>query len=128
MYDIFTRTGDTTLLCDAAGIVKPGCCTCSQGQVLQQNCCDNVAEYSSNRTSCNMLQILGTPGYTCNRIRRLSQNNFEDMKLSVQIENRRCSHGWTFQITAKLSSPKAENPKRKMRMQVKLSPRSFPVT
>ena len=28
-----------------AGIVKPECCTCRQGQVLQQNRQDNVAEY-----------------------------------------------------------------------------------
>ena len=39
---------NTTLLSEAAGTVKPECCTCSQGHVLQQNRWDNVAEYSSN--------------------------------------------------------------------------------
>ena len=29
-------------------IVKPECCTCSQGQVLEQHHWDNVVEYSSN--------------------------------------------------------------------------------
>ena len=48
MWDIFTRTGNITLLSYVAGIVKPECCMCSQGQVLQQNLQDNVAEYSSN--------------------------------------------------------------------------------
>ena len=57
--DIFTRTGNTTLLCDVAGAVKLGCCTCDEGQLLQQNCWDNVAEYLSNWTFCNILQILG---------------------------------------------------------------------
>ena len=46
--EIFTLTGNTTLLSDVAGIVKPECCTCSQGQVLQQNRWDSVAEYSPN--------------------------------------------------------------------------------
>ena len=40
-----------------------------------------------------MLQILGTPGDTCSRIRLLLQNSFEDVKLPVGVENRRCSHG-----------------------------------
>ena len=40
-----------------------------------------------------MLQILGTPGYTCNRLRLLSQNSFEDVKLSVRVDNCRCSRG-----------------------------------
>ena len=57
---------------DVARIVKPECCTCSQGQVLQQNRWDNVAEYSYIificNTFCNMLQILGTRGYTSNRL------------------------------------------------------------
>ena len=54
----FTRTGNRTLLFDVAGIVKPECCTCSQGQVLQQNHWDNVAEYSFNWTFCIMLHLL----------------------------------------------------------------------
>ena len=62
----FARTGNTTLLSDVEEIVKPECCTCSQAQVLQKNCWDNVAEY------CNMLQKLGTPGHTCNDLTRLN--------------------------------------------------------
>ena len=45
---IFTHTGNTTLLFHVAEIVKPECCTCSQGKVLRQNRWDNVAEYASN--------------------------------------------------------------------------------
>ena len=47
-FDICTRPGNTTIIFDVAAIVKPKCYTCSQGQVLQQNRLDNVAEYSSN--------------------------------------------------------------------------------
>ena len=36
-WDMITRIGKTTLLSDVAGIVKTECCTCAQGQVLQQN-------------------------------------------------------------------------------------------
>ena len=32
-----TTLHPTTLLSDVVGIVKPECCTCGQGQVLQQN-------------------------------------------------------------------------------------------
>ena len=41
-----------------------------------------------------MLQILGTPGYTCNYLRLLLQNSFDDLKLPVRVENRTCSHGF----------------------------------
>ena len=47
MWNILTRSSNTKLPSDVAGIVKPESCTCSQGQVLQQNCWNNVAEYSS---------------------------------------------------------------------------------
>ena len=40
-----------------------------------------------------MLQILGTPVYTCNRFRLLSQSSFEDVKLPVLVGNRRCNRG-----------------------------------
>ena len=42
-----------------------------------------------------MLQVLGTPGYTCNHLRLLSQNSFEDVELPLQVKNLRCSHGFT---------------------------------
>ena len=42
---------------------------------------------------CSMLHILGTPGYTCSRLGLLSQNSFENVKLPVRVENRRCNHG-----------------------------------
>ena len=71
---------------------------CSQGEVLRQNHWDNVAEYSSHWTFCNMLQILGTPGYTCNRLRLLLQNSFEDDELPVQVKNCMCSHGFRHEL------------------------------
>ena len=94
MWDIFTRTGNVTLLSDIAVIVKQECCRCSQGMVLQQNRWNNVAEYSLNWAFCSIVQILGIPGYVCNRFRLLSQNSFEDVELPVRVENRRCSHGF----------------------------------
>ena len=36
--DIFTRTGNSRLLSDATGIVKPECCTYSQGTAFPRNC------------------------------------------------------------------------------------------
>ena len=45
-----------------------------------------------------MLQILGIPGYTWNRIRLLSQNSFEDDELPVQVKNRMCSHGFRHEL------------------------------
>ena len=41
-----------------------------------------------------MLQILGIPGYKCNRLRLLQQNSFEDGDLPVQVKKRMCSHGF----------------------------------
>ena len=38
-----------------------------------------------------MLKILETPGYICNRLRLLSQDRFDNVELSVRVENRRCS-------------------------------------
>ena len=35
-----------------------------------------------------MLQILGTLGYKCNRLRHLLQNSFENVELPVRVENR----------------------------------------
>ena len=39
-----------------------------------------------------MLHVFGTPGDTCNRIRLLLQNSFQDVKLPVLVENHRYSH------------------------------------
>ena len=38
-----------------------------------------------------MLQTLQVTGYTCNKLRLLSQNILEDVELPVRVENRRCS-------------------------------------
>ena len=46
----------------------------------------------------NMLQILGIPGYTCNRLRFLSQNSFEGDELPVQLKNRMCSRGFRHEM------------------------------
>ena len=45
---ICTRTDNPALLLHVAVTVKPERCTCRQGQDLQQNHWDNVAEYLSN--------------------------------------------------------------------------------
>ena len=45
-----------------------------------------------NRKPLNQGKVLETPGYTCNRLRLLSQSSFEDVELLVRIENCRCSH------------------------------------
>ena len=39
-----------------------------------------------------MSQILATPGYTCNHLRLLPQNSFDDVELPVPVENRRCNN------------------------------------
>ena len=65
------------------------CCTCSQGQVLQQN---RWTMLQNIHSICNMLQILGTPGYTYNRHRLLSQNSLEDVKVASAS---RKSQAWT---------------------------------
>ena len=46
MCDIFIRTANQTLTFHVEAIVKPKQCTCNEGQVLQQNRYDNVADYS----------------------------------------------------------------------------------
>ena len=56
---------NATFLSNVEGIVKPECCMCCQGQVLQQIHQDSVVEYSSNLTFCNMSQIFKVTGYTC---------------------------------------------------------------
>ena len=81
MWEIFTRTGDTTFLSDVAGIVKPECCRlCNKiaGTVLQ-----NIHRTELFATCCRYWGHLAT----------LSQNRLEDVKLAVRVENRRCSHG-----------------------------------
>ena len=40
-----------------------------------------------------MLQTLEITGYTCNCLRLLSQNSFEDIELPVRVENCRCKCG-----------------------------------
>ena len=57
---------------------------CSHGQVLQQNLWNNVAEYSSNWTFCNTLQILGIPGYTRNSHNHLGSS---DRRLKIRAES-----------------------------------------
>ena len=37
-----------------------------------------------------MLQTLQVTDYACNKLNLLSQNNLEDAKLPVRVENRRC--------------------------------------
>ena len=73
-------TGNTTLLSDVTGIVKPKCCRCSQEQVLQLNRWDRTF------IELNYLQHaadIGAHGYTCNRLSLLSQNSFDNRDLKV---------------------------------------------
>ena len=86
-WDNFTRTGNTIVLFDVAGIVKPEFCSCGQGHGIAGTMLKNIHRIK-------LLQILGIPGYTCNHLRLLSQNSFEDVELPVQVKNRRCSHGF----------------------------------
>ena len=82
----FYFTGNT-LLSDVAGIVRPECCT----RVARGRFCNKIAgkvlqNIHRIELFCNMLQILGIPGYKCNRLRVLSQNSFEDDDLPVQVK------------------------------------------
>ena len=40
-----------------------------------------------------MLQISGSPGYTCSRLRLLLQSGFEGVELPVRVENHKYSNG-----------------------------------
>ena len=53
---------------------------------------------------CKTFADIGVSGLTCNRLRLLSRNNFEDVELPVQVENHR--RGRSFKVDL-LSSQKS---------------------
>ena len=84
-----------TLFSYVARIVKPECCTCSQGQGSATKslgqCCTIFME-------SNYLQHVADIGDTWVHVQlpsTLSQNSSEDVKLPVPVKNCRCDHGFT---------------------------------
>ena len=65
-----------------------------------------VAEYLSDSTFCNMLQILGDPATLATAFNFCCRTAFEDVELPlpVRVENRRCSHGLRCRARTHLSS------------------------
>ena len=67
-------------LSDVAGIVKPECCTYSQGKGSKQNRWDNVAEYSSK---LNMLQHVADIGDTWLHVKPSSPSVAEQLSPAI---------------------------------------------
>ena len=90
---IFYITGGTFLLALALQhfFANPECCTVARGRI-----CNKIVGTMLQNT--HRIELFATFcrywGYTCNRVRLLSQNRFEDVELPVRVENRRCSHGF----------------------------------
>ena len=79
--------------------MRPECCTrAARGRFCNEIAGTMLQNIHRIEPFRNMLQILGTPGYTCNRLRLLSQNCFEGGELPVQEENRMCSHGFRHEL------------------------------
>ena len=96
MYDMFTRIGNTTILFGVAAIVKQERCTCIARHMLCHKFTETMLQ-NIHRIEflCKMLRILMVTSYTGNHVPLLSQNSFKDVELPVQIQNHRCSHGFT---------------------------------